>query len=181
MTTLTRSDFQKILDISVIGTTEAGNEKLLYGPTSIEKMSSLVELLAEMIRLVSLSQVNTWRRVPELVLEADGRKEFSQSSHLAYACHIWAIRAPDVCIDLKTGEMIYWHTTIGRSLTPDIVKPATSRHIVEAVVFDRLPIDALDIVTGLIHTIKRYEDLPGAEVWRAQMRKQHQIPIARYH
>ncbi len=181
MSTLTRSDLQKILDISVVGKTETGNEKLLYGPTSIEKMGTVVDLLADTIRQVSLSQVNTWRRVPELVLEADGRKEFSQSSHLAYACRIWAIRAPDVCIDLNTGEIIYWHTSIGRSLTPDVVKPASSRHIVEAVVFDRLPIDALDIVDGLIHTIKRYENQPGAEVWRAQMRKQHQIQIARYH
>lgn len=181
MIPLTSETLRELLDISVVGRTESGADKLLYGTDSVNKMGLLLETMAETIRQVSRSQVRTWERVPELVLEADGRKEFNSSSYTAFACRIWEIRAPEVCIDLTTGEIVYWETAMGRSISPDIVKPATSHDIIDAVVIHKLPIDALDIVTGLIHTIKRYESQPGAEVWRAQMRKQHQLPIARYH
>lgn len=64
------------------------------------------------IREFARSQVETWRRVPYLALEADGRSGFSDNYARAYRQGVWAVEASvrdgsyTVYVDLATGDLV---------------------------------------------------------------------------
>lgn len=64
------------------------------------------------IREYAKSQVEDWRRIPYLALEADGRSGYSDNYARAYRQGVWAVEASardgsyTVYVDLATGELV---------------------------------------------------------------------------
>ncbi|MDD4877969.1 MAG: hypothetical protein PHO02_02950 [Candidatus Nanoarchaeia archaeon] len=79
----------------------------------IKKLKAKADALIEGIKEYSESQMDTWREIPSLALEADGRTGFSDSLALAYYDGYWRIESSigrqgyySVFVELETGSLV---------------------------------------------------------------------------
>ena len=133
------------------------------------------ELLALGIRDYVKSQVDTWKLVPHLALEADGRSGFSDNYARAYRQGVWAIEASvrngsyTVYVDLASGELVnpfafHEQGRVVAAYDSDVLQLATRRD----------QIDASMLVADLKKAAKRpvasYYDTVQQVRWREETR-----------
>lgn len=67
--------------------------------------------LAAQIREICASQIELWRKIPVLALEANGRTGFSGDLKRAYTHGAWNLVPgtgwPMICVDLGTGRLLF--------------------------------------------------------------------------
>lgn len=74
------------------------------------KVRELKNELIKTLRDYCRSQVDLWRQVPELALNANSTREFGCCGRysMAHLCQLWPLFEPNIyslCVNLKTGEL----------------------------------------------------------------------------
>lgn len=95
----------------------------------VPRLETLREEAAEIVREFSRSQVEDWRKIPALALEADGRTGHSDAYSMAYQTGLWTIKGVRsngwymLFVDCETGELVFG----GENL-----KPASDEVVIRA-------------------------------------------------
>jgi hypothetical protein len=130
------------------------------------------EELINSVRDYSMNQVELWKQIPRLALEADGRSGWSDQYYLAYARKLWRLMeppdSPATFVFLVTGDIV--HRT-----QRDLVHASENSVLQLAANIDAL--DAQQIVTRLKNQIDQphesYMDKEKSERYRQQNREQY--------
>lgn len=150
-------------------------------PAQIEAASHRV---AESIRQYCVSQLESWRRIPWLALQADGRNGYSGELPLAYARGAWVLQVEFanvgriIAVDCASGRLI----NITRLVSKNELVDMDDQSILKLVAHLDT-IDAAEIVKYLqwraAEPYARGFDGEGADKWRLDTMVKHK-PEQRY-
>jgi hypothetical protein len=139
-----------------------------------KSINDLIDEVISLIRDLSKSQVELWRKVPALALEANGKSGYSADLKLAYAKRLWTLNSNNhygelqLFVDLDTGELV------------DYKRNPSKRDAVIKLAFSLDQIDAQKQIDWLTKvavgpTFYAY-DVGEQAKWRAEERKWYNVP-----
>ena len=134
--------------------------------------------LIDAIKAYCESQVDLWRRVPDLALEADGRTGYSSNLQLCWQRGLWEVGAskavsepgrPLVSVDCASGKLVWSFTTDREPPDDAVLRLALYPDAIDAA----LVLSDLAIATSQDHFYAY--DVAKQEAWRKKMRYEYQV------
>lgn len=152
--------------------TQAG-EPPRHPKPAIAELRAVRDEFVVAARRASKAQVDLWRQVPLLALQADGRSGYLDKYSYAYNYGYWELsRGTNVCVDLETGELMDSHSALPseRSNKPPV--PAYANEVLK-VLGDPEQLDATVVIKDLKRKIKEptFEHYNEEEIrqWRERI------------
>lgn len=143
-----------------------------------KSINDLIDEVISLIRDLSKSQVELWKKVPALALEVDDKSGYSADLKLAYAKKLWTLNSNNhygelqLFVDLDTGELVDYKRNPSRA--DAVIKLAFSLDQIDA----QKQIEWLT-KQALGPTFYAY-DIDEQAKWRAEEREWYKVPELKF-